>query len=42
VIRIISDKADHSMVVDFQKFIVEAASKYSLGIIQELFGSVEC
>lgn len=37
VIRTISDKADHSAVVDFQAFISDIASHYSAGIIRELF-----
>lgn len=35
IIRIISDKADHSAVIDFQSFVQDIASQYSLGIVQE-------
>lgn len=35
VIRVISDKADHSAAIDFQSFISEIANKYSSGIIKE-------
>jgi len=35
VIRVVSDKADHSAAVDFQSFIADVASKYSSGIITE-------
>lgn len=37
VIRIISDKADHSASLDFQSFISDIASRYSAGIIKELY-----
>ncbi len=37
VIRTISDKADHSAVIDFQKFIAEISTHYSQGIIENLF-----
>jgi adenosylhomocysteine nucleosidase len=36
LVRTISDKADHSAHINFQDFIVEIASRYSSGIIQEL------
>lgn len=35
VIRVVSDKADHSAAIDFQSFIADVASKYSSGIISE-------
>lgn len=35
VIRVISDKADHSAAIDFQSFINDVASKYSSGMIKE-------
>lgn len=35
IIRVISDKADHSAAIDFQAFISEIASKYSSGIVKE-------
>lgn len=35
IIRVISDKADHSAAIDFQAFISEIASKYSSGIVRE-------
>lgn len=35
VIRVISDKADHSAAIDFQSFINDIASKYSSEIIRE-------
>ena len=35
VIRIISDKADHSAVIDFQSFVNSIASKYSSEIVRE-------
>lgn len=38
VIRIISDKADHSAVIDFKSFISGVASKYSSEIIREYIG----
>lgn len=37
VIRTISDKADHSAVVDFQSFVTTVASQYSAGILKEYF-----
>ncbi|MGQ3892597.1 5'-methylthioadenosine/adenosylhomocysteine nucleosidase [Legionella sp. CNM-4043-24] len=37
VIRTISDKADHSAVLDFQSFIRDVASHYSVGIVQSFF-----
>lgn len=37
VIRTISDKADHSAVMDFQSFISDVASHYSAGIVKALF-----
>lgn len=37
VVRTISDKADHSAVVDFQKFISEISTHYSQGIIENLY-----
>ena len=36
IIRTISDKADHSAVIDFQSFIGDIASKYSSEIISNL------
>jgi len=35
VIRTISDKADHSAAIDFQSFIKDIASKYSVEIVKE-------
>jgi adenosylhomocysteine nucleosidase len=35
VIRVISDKADHSAVIDFQSFISGVANKYSSEIVKE-------
>lgn len=35
VIRIISDKADHSAAINFQSFINDVTSKYSSGIVKE-------
>lgn len=35
IIRTISDKADHSAVINFQSFITNIASHYSSGIVQE-------
>ena len=37
VIRTISDNADHSASVDFDKFLVEIASQYILGIVKAFF-----
>lgn len=37
VIRTISDKADHSAAIDFQRFIQEVACRYSHGIIEEIY-----
>ena len=37
VIRTVSDKADHSAVVDFQSFVATVASQYSAGILSEYF-----
>ena len=37
IIRIISDKADHSAAIDFQSFVSQVASIYSCQIIKELF-----
>ncbi|MDP3559402.1 MAG: 5'-methylthioadenosine/adenosylhomocysteine nucleosidase [Legionellaceae bacterium] len=37
VIRTISDKADHSAVVDFQSFVTTIACQYSAGILNEYF-----
>ena len=34
VIRTISDKSDHSAVIDFQAFIKEVSSKYSCGLLK--------
>lgn len=34
IIRVISDKADHSAVIDFQSFIKEIASNYASGILK--------
>lgn len=34
VIRVISDKADHSAVIDFQSFINDIASNYASGILK--------
>lgn len=39
VIRTISDRADHTAHIDFQKFIDEIASHYAEGIICKLLGS---
>ena len=41
VIRTISDKADHSAVVDFQSFVASVASQYSAGILKEYFHDLE-
>jgi len=35
IIRTISDKADHSAVIDFQKFIKDVAGAYSFGVIKQ-------
>lgn len=40
VIRVISDKADHSAKIDFPEFL-KAASHYSKGIISNLFKTLE-
>ena len=40
VIRIISDKADHSAAIDFQSFISRISSKYSSGIIKEYLQAI--
>ncbi len=37
VVRIISDAADESADIDFPNFVNKVASKYSVGILQELF-----
>ena len=37
IIRTISDKADHSAIIDFPKFINSVAKKYSLEIIKQLY-----
>ena len=37
IIRTISDRADHTAPIDFQKFVREIAMNYSAGIIQELY-----
>ncbi len=34
VFRTISDKADHSAVIDFPKFVTEVASRYSAGLVR--------
>ena len=39
VVRTISDKADHSAVIDFQSFISNVASQYSSGIVKEYINS---
>lgn len=39
IIRIISDKANHSAAIDFQSFIADIASAYSAGIISEYVSS---
>ena len=41
VIRTISDKADHSAVVDFQSFVASVASEFSAGILKEYFNDLE-
>ena len=40
VVRTISDKADHSADIDFQAFVAEVASNYSLGIVRNFFKSL--
>jgi len=35
-IRVISDKADHSAIIDFPKFVERVAGEYSRGIVREL------
>ncbi len=37
IIRIISDKADHSAIIDFPKFIDSVAKEYSLEIIKRMY-----
>jgi len=37
IVRVISDKADHSAAIDFQSFVSEIASKYSSSIVKEYF-----
>lgn len=37
VIRIISDKADHSAAIDFQAFVAKISTDYTKGIINNLF-----
>ena len=39
VIRSISDKSDHSAVLDFPKFVSHIAAQYSSGIIRGMLGS---
>lgn len=41
VFRTISDKADHSAAIDFQKFIVEVANHYSRGFIKMLYQELQ-
>lgn len=38
IIRVISDKADHSAAIDFHSFVTQVASQYSAGILMEYFG----
>lgn len=40
IIRVISDKADHSATIDFQSFIKDIASKYSAGIVSNLLSKL--
>ncbi len=37
VVRTISDKADHSAAIDFQKFVTEVAKYYSKGIVENIY-----
>jgi adenosylhomocysteine nucleosidase len=37
IIRTISDKADHSAHIDFPKFVSEVMTKYSEGIVSEMY-----
>jgi adenosylhomocysteine nucleosidase len=41
VVRTISDKADHSAVIDFQKFVANIAQYYSKNIIEHIFSRVD-
>ena len=40
VIRTISDKADHSAVIDFPRFVDEVASHFSRGIVREFLAQL--
>ena len=40
VIRVISDKADHTAAVDFTRFIADIASHVTRGIIREMLGGL--
>jgi adenosylhomocysteine nucleosidase len=40
VIRTISDKADHSAIIDFPRFVEKVASHFSRGILRELLAQL--
>lgn len=40
IIRTISDKADHSAVINFQEFIIEIAARYSEGIVSMIYQQI--
>ena len=40
VIRMISDRADHSAVIDFPRFVAEVASHFSRGIVREFLAQL--
>ncbi len=40
IIRIISDKANHEAIFDFQNFITNIAAQFSHGIIYEYFKEI--
>jgi len=40
IIRTISDKANHSAPIDFQRFVNEISAHYSREIIKELYGKL--